>query len=128
MKSYKEIKELLSKRVKTTKYFTNEFYNIFLMDYRTGIESVINGSDQPTWTTVFETDFYNNHSCEYCEFLCVFYESLPHYRIDYFTQGSGCFPVKRSYFDFENEGIARKYMQSAIKGTEFTSVEIMKVA
>lgn len=81
MKEYTEIKQELSRRCRSTKHFTREFFKVYQAARETikrnveqGINDVYYDGDILTchaWDEVRKTDFYLKNSGAYCEFLCI---------------------------------------------------------
>lgn len=106
MKSiYSLYSEIRNQGIKS-KYFTKAFYMDFCGDYMEALNSVILGTDLPdTYRKTKASDFYNKKSAEYCHFLEIFYDLLPHFTIDWYADPyeyqhtkkyRTCFPDKKS--------------------------------
>lgn len=74
MKTYREMKKTLKNAGKNTSYFTKEFYDIFIKEYRQAIQNVINKTDIKTYMETKKSDFYNKNGTCYCIFLEEFYD------------------------------------------------------
>ena len=67
MITYQEARQELKKTNKSLKYFTQDFYNLYVHEHLNGFKNI------------FTTDFYNKNSTAYCEFLSIFTDHLPTY-------------------------------------------------
>ena len=85
MKSIYTLYPEIRKEIKS-RYFTKAFYMDFCGDYMEALNSVILGTDLPeTYRKTKASDFYNKKSPDYCHFLEIFYDLLPHFTIDWYS-------------------------------------------
>ena len=73
-KQFNDIKTILKKRCQNIKYFSFTWFKLFLECYHKTETNFKNGVLKKCYEPIFETKFYINNSCAYCEFLCIFYE------------------------------------------------------
>ena len=140
MNTYKEMKTALKSTRENIKYFTKEFYEIFVEAYRTSIENKINGKDDyyekdyislnHCYDKVYKSDFYTKNGPAYCQFLEVFYDktNLPKYRIEFFRNDySYSTPVHRMEIYLEDDNIAKRYVDTIRKEQNMDYVDISKI-
>lgn len=85
--AYEKIKGILATRVASTKYFSRAFFNTFEKATKAvwkasedGIDDWYPSPENPnvllrhSFDPVYESRFYRDNSCGYCEFLSVYHE------------------------------------------------------
>lgn len=129
MKTYKEMKADLKSAGESTKYFTKDFYNTFIEEYRTVVQNIINGIVADEYVKTKESDFYNKSSGSYCVFLEFFYgdENLQKFRITYSVDPWGNDAMTK-YSHAEDESTMRELAIAEMDKNLFKFVEVMKVA
>jgi hypothetical protein len=126
MLNYSEMKKAIQHKRESSQYFTAEFYDTFIAEYRQTVNDIINGNKSEHYLSTKQSDFYNKNSGAYCVFLEIFENSLPKFRVDYYTDAWGSL-YKRIYEHAENfetmHALAIAEMKEPVK-----FIEVMEVA
>lgn len=79
--NYSQVKTELKKRCSNIKYFNKSFYNAYIKALEKTVYNVENEIDDSyykgivklfhSWDAVYNSRFYNDNSCAYCEFLGI---------------------------------------------------------
>ena len=73
-KIYSDIKNILKVQGYNTKYFTYNFFRMFVCSWRKREENIKNNILLfHCYDPVYDSKFYNLNSCTYCEFLSIFH-------------------------------------------------------
>ena len=83
--NYSQVKTELKKRCSNVKYFNKAFYNDYIKSYEKTIYNFKNDIDDSyykgivklhhSWDAVYNSRFYNDNSCAYCEFLGIVFDA-----------------------------------------------------
>ena len=94
MKEYQEVKQELSKTCTNLKYFTRAFYADFVKAYQAATAATIAGTSpryekggivlNHCYDAIYNSRFYQDNSGTYCEFLSVFYGSMPTFKARFY--------------------------------------------
>ena len=81
--SYETVKRELQKRCSNVKHFSKAFYNIYKKSLSETIKNAEKGIDDSyykgivklyhSWDEVYNSKFYRENGCAYCEFLSIVY-------------------------------------------------------
>lgn len=124
MKTYIEMKNELLKTKKNIKYFTEEFYNTFIKEYRDDIQCRINNKNIETYVKTKKSEFYIKNTRCYCSFLVEFNNSLQKFRITYSKDSNS--DDLRVYDYAEDEETMKKIVLAEMK-EPYRFFEIMAV-
>lgn len=78
---YQDVKNELSALVSSTRYFSRKWFDMWLSCYKNRMDNIENEIDDSyysngvllfhSWDAVYNSRFYRENSCAYCEFLSV---------------------------------------------------------
>lgn len=82
---YTEMKALLKKERSNIRYFTKDFYNQFISEYRKEVSKAILGDESESYIETKKSDFYVKNGGAYCTFLQMFFNkpNLRRFRVTY---------------------------------------------
>lgn len=81
--NYETVKRELQKRCSSVKHFSKAFYTIYRKSLSETLKNAENGIDDSyykgivklyhSWDEVYNSKFYRENGCAYCEFLSIVY-------------------------------------------------------
>lgn len=127
MLTFTEMKKRLKGKIKNLAYFTDDFYSVFIEDYRHAVISSINKTKQEEYQKTKKTEFYLKNGGSYCQFLEEFFScpNLIKFSIDVMV-GPGAL-ISHEYYYFESENLALRWAQANLPDPLFYT-DVYKVS